>query len=73
MNMREIRQLKGIYQTDLARMVGINQPLISLIENGEVMPTLQDRYKIELALGMPVDWSLEPLIEREVIEECTTT
>ena len=54
--LKEIRFIRRIKQTDLAKQIGAPQPVISLIENGWVLPNPTLKHKIETALGEQIDW-----------------
>jgi predicted transcriptional regulator len=51
---REARRIKGMTQGDLARLLGVVQPVISMIENGAFIVPVRDRQKFAWALGQPV-------------------
>lgn len=51
-NLREIREIKGLTQEELAEQIGISHAPISKIENGEGNPTLDTIEKITDALGI---------------------
>ena len=38
--MREARQLKGISQTELAKLIGVSRQTVNMIENGDYNPTI---------------------------------
>jgi transcriptional regulator with XRE-family HTH domain len=50
--LRELREAKGMSQIALAEKIGVEQPGISLVENGKQEPCL--RYIELLALGLEV-------------------
>lgn len=58
MGLREVR--KRPTQWELASRTGIQQPRISLIENGYVKPTEDEKAKIAEALGLTVDEVFPP-------------
>jgi transcriptional regulator with XRE-family HTH domain len=47
------RQLAGLRQLDLAKRTGISQPVISLIENDEHIPTPEQRERLQRVLNLP--------------------
>jgi len=49
-NLRSIRRAKDFSQYKLARRIGLQQPTISLIENGFKNPSSETRRKIARAL-----------------------
>ncbi len=53
--LREVRESKGLSQTDLAKLVKIKQAEISLLESGKHFPQLSTRRQIESITGR-VDW-----------------
>lgn len=54
-NIREARQLKGITQEQLAKMLGITQGAVAQWENGLTHPSFDMLPKVAEALGMTVD------------------
>lgn len=65
MKMKQLRQQKGLSQTELAELTGLSQVAISLIEQGKTKPRKASKQKIEKVLG-PVDW---PVIYKEPVGE----
>lgn len=57
MNMKAIRQLKGLSQEEVAKRVGLSQSRISFIETGHWFPSAAERKKIDKALGWTIDWN----------------
>lgn len=55
-NLRELRETSGITQTDLAIKVGVSRQAISLIENGQMKPSIKNAKKIGEILKF--DWRL---------------
>lgn len=55
-NLRELRESSGITQTDLAIKVGVSRQAISLIENGQMKPSIKNAKKISEILKF--DWRL---------------
>lgn len=53
MNVRELREKKGIRQCELAAIVGLSAPALSMIETGQVLPTQETAKKLILALDSP--------------------
>ena len=61
LTIREARKRKGLVQTDLGRLVGLPQVLISYIEMGRVDVPIRDRPKFAWALGLEenqIDWGI---------------
>lgn len=54
-NIKEARQLKGITQEQLAKMLGITQGAVAQWENGLTHPSFEMLPKVAEALGMTVD------------------
>lgn len=54
-NIKDIRRQKYYSQQKLADLAGISRPTISLIENGEIVPSTQTSLKIADALGVTLD------------------
>ena len=55
LSIRQARQRKGMVQSDLARLVGVNQTLISFIETGLANVPIKDRARYAWALNVPED------------------
>lgn len=55
MTFKEVRESKGLSQTELARRVGLKQTTISQYENGLRSPSLLMAKKLAEALGMTLD------------------
>lgn len=55
-NLRELREKKGITQTEISVKVGVSRQAISLIENGQTKPSVENAKKIAEILDF--DWSL---------------
>ena len=49
------RRAKGLWQWELAEIIGIKQPMLSRIEAGQVMPPITTLEKISAALDIPPD------------------
>lgn len=61
MNLFEARAKKRVTQWDLRKLVGISQSKVSLIENGFVKPSEEEKTAIAKALGFgasDIDWNL---------------
>jgi transcriptional regulator with XRE-family HTH domain len=54
-NIREARQMKGITQEQLAKMLGITQGAVAQWENGLTHPSFEMLPKVAEALGLTVD------------------
>lgn len=54
-NIKEARQMKGITQEQLAKMLGITQGAVAQWENGLTHPSFDMLPKVAEALGMTVD------------------
>ncbi len=50
-NLKQIRQAKGLTQSDLARQTGYTSNFINMIERGKLIPILETKIKIAQALG----------------------
>ena len=55
--LKEVRKRREFKQGILAKIVGISQTELSLIENGHSFPSAQTRERLELILG-PINWHL---------------
>jgi transcriptional regulator with XRE-family HTH domain len=54
--MQAWRALIGMTQAELARLVGSDRPLISMLEVNRSHPSLERLVNIALALGVTTDW-----------------
>ena len=61
--MRRARLLRGLSQGQLAKRLGLRQPLLSDFERGVLIPNRETRARIARVLGQPED-SLFPVEER---------
>lgn len=55
---RDVREERGMTQSELADEAGVSQPLIARVENGDVDPTLETVHRIVTALNeakLPID------------------
>lgn len=52
MDLKQARQSKGMNQTDLARLAGISQQMLSMIELGERSLTVPVARKLAAVLGV---------------------
>jgi transcriptional regulator with XRE-family HTH domain len=57
---RTIRVRRGILQAELAKRVGVTQKTISIWENGEQVPSLENVYQVAAALGTTAHKILPP-------------
>lgn len=48
---RELREAKGLTQTELGEMVGVNQSTIDKYESGIIVPPLHRAFKLTYVLG----------------------
>ncbi|MGN6216802.1 MAG: helix-turn-helix domain-containing protein [Solirubrobacterales bacterium] len=54
-NLREVRETRGMTQTELALMTELHRTQISLLERGKRMPRLDTLVKLTSVLGCSVD------------------
>ena len=54
-NLQKYREEKGISQLKLAKLTGVSQGTISLIESGKRVPTVFIAKKLAVVLGVTVD------------------
>ena len=57
------RRIKRITQIELSRLTGIPQTTISLIENGNVIPSLSIRERLSTAVGLNASDLVRPYDE----------
>ncbi len=56
MRLKEARESKGITQTTLSQITGINSAVLSQAETGQQPLSLENSIIVENALGCEVDW-----------------
>ncbi len=66
---KKLRELNGIRQEHLAKIIGISRPAISQIENGERKVNTEELIKISKVFNMPIDSLLNPDKQPKVILE----
>lgn len=54
-NLKKIRTMKGITQTEIAKKLDVNKSFVSNIENGKTNPTLSTITNLADALGVTVN------------------
>lgn len=54
-NLKKIRIMKGITQTEIAKKLDVNRSFVSNIENGKTNPTLSTITNLAEALGVTVN------------------
>ncbi len=54
-NLKKIRIMKGITQTEIAKKLDVNRSFVSNIENGKTNPTLSTITNLADALGVTVN------------------
>lgn len=52
---KTFRNFKNLTQDELALILGVSRPYVSMIENGKRVPSPELRLKISKALGVPVE------------------
>jgi transcriptional regulator with XRE-family HTH domain len=58
---RQLRELKGLTQEELARLLGVAKPFVSQCESGKKRPGLAVAQRWEKAVGCPVSyWTATP-------------
>jgi len=58
------RKQKGLSQTQLAKLIGVAQSTIAMIETGKIMPSLRTALRLSRILGVPVE-ELFPVEDKE--------
>lgn len=58
--LRQIREKRGISQTQLAEMIGTKQPAIARLESGSVVPRIELLQRLAKALSMKLEIRLVP-------------
>ena len=51
---RKLRESKGVSQVTLAEKIGVEQPYISLVENGKQEPCLRNIELLSIGLDVPL-------------------
>jgi ribosome-binding protein aMBF1 (putative translation factor) len=59
MKLRETLAAKQWSQQTLAKKIGMSQGMVSIWIRGYMTPTIEQKKKIEAALGIPVDWQVD--------------
>ena len=67
-----LRIERGWSQHDLARITGLKQGVISMIETGRVNPREDERRTLAKALGCPPDRLLDVVNAKDIEHEQTT-
>ncbi len=62
---RELRRVAGVKQTELARAAGTSQPTIAAYEAGRKSPTLATLHRLARAVGLQVSVEYGPPMSRE--------
>jgi transcriptional regulator with XRE-family HTH domain len=62
---RELRELTGITQVELARLAGTSQPTIAAYESGSKSPTMRTVARLARAVGLDLVVSFVPPLTRE--------
>lgn len=58
---REARRLAGISQRELARRVGVTQPVVAAYESGRTQPSVAQLDRLVRAAGVVLDLGLRPI------------
>lgn len=58
-NLKQLREEKGLTPTELAKLTGILRPNIHRYETGKVDPQLSSALNIAIALGVSIERMLE--------------
>jgi transcriptional regulator with XRE-family HTH domain len=59
------RKYKSVSQSELARRLGVSQPLVSSWESGRIKLGIEDAVAIELALDLEPGWVLITISHQE--------
>jgi transcriptional regulator with XRE-family HTH domain len=59
--LREARKEQNLTLAQLAALVGSNKPHMSLIERGKVLPSEATRRRLEINLGVKINWLAPPI------------
>jgi Zn-dependent peptidase ImmA (M78 family)/DNA-binding XRE family transcriptional regulator len=57
---KEVRELRGLTQSDLAEKIGVNQSTIAQIEKGQIAPSEEVFQRIVFQTGFPVSFFKQP-------------
>lgn len=66
MNLREARERAGLSQYDAARIIGVQQPNISLWETGKTRPKINKWQRIGEAYGLTPNQVFIAVVESQV-------
>lgn len=66
MRLRELRQARGLTQTEVGAVIGKSAPTIYRIENGLSSVLLSDLHKLAVFYGVPVQELLDDLQMRHI-------
>jgi transcriptional regulator with XRE-family HTH domain len=61
LRIRELRHAKGMSQIELSEKIGIEQPYLSLVENGKTEPCLRNIELMAIGLDVPLGKLFYPL------------
>lgn len=70
--LKEIRQVRGLSQEQISKLLGVNRATVSQIENGKRSLTAHDLSRIADALAISIDSFLDPEKEIDVVLEAET-
>lgn len=70
--LRELRTARGLTQTELAKLLGVNKSIISAYETQMRMPSLVLLIKIALEFSVSIDWMLGIEKTRSITAEGVT-
>lgn len=69
MTLKELRQNKGLTQTEVAQLIGKSNRIISHYETGRVIPPLEVAVKLAKVLGVSVEEIYEALPKKKGAEK----
>lgn len=53
--LKDLRQKRGLSQTELAAKIGVSQRHIAFIESGQRLPSLKSAHRMASVIGVSID------------------
>lgn len=73
-SLKELRSQRGLNQSDLAKKINTSVPAISMYENGQAVPCIEQMLILEREFGQRIAWedSIDANEKAEIIRSLTT-